>query len=208
MQLQDFNDINPFTGQNLGSFCKLSLIKKKYIVSVDSFKNAYQVSVRAINLLEGSRFVDINFTEPLGIRHNATPSISAQGAIFNQVVELRIRKDRIEVSQWLMDFVNAEVLVILEDFNGNKKLIGELERPLVLRSAFNRGESILSLQHHLFTIEGITKHLSTWFNGVFSENTSDCSGELGADLYYTADQSGGLVAQVGGELHCWINKNS
>ncbi len=207
MELQDGVNIARWEDANLGSFCRLLLVKRKYVTVLTYRRDDYQVRVRNLVLALGSAFVSIDFHRPQDSLHTESPQASQSGLVYAQNIRLTVRRDRIQLTRWLMDWANSEVLAVLTDFNGNIKLVGELERPLVLRASFNRGENINATQAYTFELTGLTKHLSAWHESSETPVPTVCTAPLPDGFYYvtTADGSRGIAVFNGAE-YCWISK--
>lgn len=158
----DNTNIYHHGGKNIGSFLKLLIIKRKYVLSIHYRKDNPDV-VEEILLQQGSKFNEIQFSAAQYGIHTEIANISTNGVKYAQTINVKIRRDKLEYTNWLRYWVNAQVICIIEDLNGDKKLVGELNAPLVLSNDFHRGATPDALNHHFFKITGFTKHLSAWF---------------------------------------------
>lgn len=88
--------------------------------------------------------------------HDEVPSLSTQGKTYGQVIDLLLLKDRVELREFMADYENLQVVVLLTDNNGEMKLVGDEREGLYVLDEKHSGRRVADLNQCNCSIAGTT----------------------------------------------------
>ena len=152
-------NIDTFSGDNLGSLLELKVIRKDDIDSIPDPSDG--VIYGDITLKAGKAWVLWSVTKNIP-RHRASGKSSMEGDYESNILSFIIPKDRADIRRMLELTREDELVVLFKDANGQWKVFGSLEDPVRFRYSHDSGGSASNRNAYSceFYAEGLA---NSWF---------------------------------------------
>lgn len=147
-------------GTNVGGLRHLQVIDIQDIVSIPTPINSVLES--GIVLANDATPAVISFP-PSGGDFAEKPKDSDAGQVIQSLIRVDIPKDAVEIGQWANLNAEREVVALYMDENGTSVIVGDLERPLVLKVNRATGRKPTDYNKFDIVLEGIADHFAYYY---------------------------------------------
>lgn len=152
------SNIAKHTGDNFGGLCKIKWAFATNLVEIiHVYPGANGLSINQSDI--DTYFNDIEFM-PETANHDEQKSISDQGTSYNQSVECKILKDRVDVREALVPIEGRKVVLLIFDSNSLIKLVGIPEEGLEFIDDLRTGKQIKNTNGYTLSFSGQTTEKS------------------------------------------------
>jgi hypothetical protein len=127
-------------------------VRRIFIVSYKSSPSIQVADGIVTNFLNLTDWDLIDFTND-SLSFVQEPVVVMGDSGFKKTIEGFIPKERVEVSIELLRYHKQRVVVVVEDRNGLKKVIGTDKRPAVLRFKINNGPKMSDINRYIVNID-------------------------------------------------------
>jgi hypothetical protein len=149
-----------FCGTNVGGLRHLQVVDVRNVVSIPDPIN--HVLESGIVLQGGIDMGVISFLPNAG-DFSEKPKDSDSGQVIQKAIRVDVPKDAVEIGQWANDHAEKEVIALYMDENGVAVIVGDLERPLVMKVNKGTGRKANDMNKYEIMLEGISDHYSFYY---------------------------------------------
>jgi hypothetical protein len=147
----------------VGGLRKLQIVDVQDVTFIPDAVNSVVPS--AVSLTSGVTIASISFPTQGG-DFAETPKDSDMGTTYTSKLRVDLPKDAVELGQWVNKYKDREVIAFYQDENGRGVIVGDLERPLLIKVSRTSGRRPADKNFYEMTLEGVSDHTAYYYTPI------------------------------------------